>query len=121
MNMDEFYVHYVKPQASSNRTDTDWFTLMPSQATGLDKSVGLKVVAQQAIQFSVAPYTMKELSSKRHPHRLQLAPSNIVNIDLMQRGVGGDTGWGESALATPPYRIKPNKYQYGFWLMPWQQ
>lgn len=108
----QFYQHYVKPQESSNRSDTRWFTVV--DALG----IGLKVVAEDNIEFSVWPYTQDEMTSKRHPHRLQKAAGNIVNIDLIQRGVGGDTGWGDGALANPPYRIQQGKYQYQFWLLP---
>jgi len=112
MPLDQFYVNYIKPQASSNRTDTRWLSISSSP------QVGLKIVPEQAIEFSVSPYHIDELSTKRHPHRLQEANSNWLNIDLIQRGVGGDTGWGESALAIPQYRIEPDIYQYSFWLAP---
>ncbi|WP_299073757.1 glycoside hydrolase family 2 TIM barrel-domain containing protein [uncultured Paraglaciecola sp.] len=120
MDAESFYVHYVKPQASSNRTDIRWFSLTPSDSNSSSQTVGLKVVTKQPVEFSLSPYTMEEVASKRHPHRLQPAGSNIINIDMIQRGVGGDTGWGKSALAGPNYRIKPDTYQYGFWLMPYQ-
>jgi beta-galactosidase len=108
----QFYQHYVRPQESSNRTDTRWFSVVDEQG------FGLKVVAQDKVDFSVWPYQQDELESQPHPHQLQKAASNIVNIDLIQRGVGGDTGWGKGALANPPYRIPSGKYQHQFWLLP---
>ncbi len=110
--LDEFYSSYIKPQACCNRTDTHWLKLTDR------RNHGLTVVAEDKIEFSVSPYPMREVAAKRHPHRLQRGAGNTVNIDLIQRGVGGDTGWGDGALANPPYRIKPGQYRYRFWLAP---
>lgn len=108
--LDEFYRHYVKPQESSNRTDTRWFALLDQEFRGL------LVTAASRVDFSVSPYKQNEIASKRHPHRLEQAEHNQVYIDLTQRGVGGDTGWGVSAMANPPYRIAPGQYSFSFYL-----
>ncbi len=108
----EFYRDYVKPQESSNRTDVRWLEISNSSGTGL------RIQAESTVEFSVWPYTQEELASKRHPHRLRAADGNVLNVDLMQRGVGGDTGWGQSSMANPPYRIAPREYAYGFLLSP---
>ena len=110
--LDEFYLNYIKPQESSNRTDVRWFELSD------DQGHGLAVHAESTVDFSVWPHTQAEISSQRHPHRLARSKGNVVNIDLIQRGVGGDTGWASSSMANPPYRIGPGIYQYRFTLSP---
>jgi beta-galactosidase len=111
-HLDDFYLDYIRPQESSNRTDVRWFEL--SDATG----VGLAVYAETTVDFSVWPHTQEEIASQRHPHRLARARGNVVNIDRVQRGVGGDTGWASGSMANPPYRIGPGIYDYRFRLSP---
>ena len=59
--LDAFYLDYIKPQESSNRTDTRWFELTD------DSGAGLRVDAQATVEFSVWPYTQAEIASRRHP------------------------------------------------------
>lgn len=94
--LDEFYFNYLKPQESSNRTDTRWF-----EVTAED-GIGLRVSADQAVDFSVWPYSQEEIGSRRHLHRLHRAPGNVVSIDMKQRGVGGDIDWASGSMANPP-------------------
>jgi len=112
LTLDEFYRDYVKPQESSNRTDIRWFELLDAGRRGL------RVTAGSTVDFSVWPHTQEEIASRRHPHRLARAEGNVVNIDLRQRGVGGDTGWASGSMANPPYRIAPGIYEYRFTLTP---
>jgi beta-galactosidase len=112
LTLDEFYLDYVKPQESSNRTDVRWFELTD------DLGRGLAVNAASTVDFSIWPHTQSEISRQRHPHRLTRSEGNVVNIDLIQRGVGGDTGWASSSMANPPYRIGPGVYEYRFTLSP---
>ncbi len=112
LGLEDFYVDYVKPQESSNRSDTRWFELTRPDGSGL------RVLAADTVDFSVWPFTQEEIESRRHPHRLQRAPGNVVNIDRVQRGVGGDTGWGMGSFANPPYRIGPGVFEYSFRLAP---
>jgi len=107
--LSEFYLNYVKPQESSNRTDTRWLTVQSQHSA-------INIIPEQPVEFSLSPYRIDDVASKRHPHRLKTQDQNWLSIDLIQRGVGGDTGWGESALANPKYRIKAGSYQYRFWL-----
>ena len=111
-SLQDFYVNYIKPQESSNRTDVRWFELMDANRGGL------RVQAGTIMAFSVWPHTQTEVASRRHPHRLARSEANVVNIDLVQRGVGGDTGWASSSMAHPPYRIGPGTYEYRVTLSP---
>ncbi len=110
--LQNFYQDYIKPQESSNRSDVRWFELTDGSGAGLGVQAGT------IMAFSVWPHTQTEIASRRHPHRLARSEGNVVNIDLVQRGVGGDTGWASSSMAHPPYRIGPGTHEYRVTLSP---
>ncbi|MEG2396804.1 MAG: glycoside hydrolase family 2 TIM barrel-domain containing protein [Oscillospiraceae bacterium] len=93
----EDFIHdYLYPQENANRCDVRWLEV--------GKDIKLRVDAvDKAFEASVHPYTMKELDEAMHSCDLQRRKSLTVNIDGMQRGVGGDV----PAIATlkPQYKI----------------
>ncbi|TQV81141.1 DUF4981 domain-containing protein [Exilibacterium tricleocarpae] len=110
--LDDFFVLYVKPQESSNRTDTRWLVLSGREPGGL------QVTAAPQFDFSVWPYSQAAIEAATHSHKLPETGIHTLNIDLVQQGVGGDTGWGMDSQALPDYRIRPGQYQLTFWLSP---
>jgi beta-galactosidase len=71
----------------------------------------------QPICFSALPYATESMDpgmTKKQQHPSDLRPDNNVylNIDLKQRGVGGDDSWG--ALPHPQYRLTEKKYSYSY-------
>jgi len=104
--------HYIRPQESGNHTDVRWAEL--TDATGR----GLRVEGMQPLQVSALDVTCDDLDTgvnKLRQHDNDIAPDRkriYLNVDLAQRGVGGDNSWG----ATPhtPYRLTAPSYSYSF-------
>ena len=42
----------------------------------------------------------------------------VLNIDLIQMGVGGNDSWSDVAAPLEKYQVKPGDYTYRFYLCP---
>lgn len=106
--VDEFFIPYIEPSETGNRTDVRWVTLTNNNGVGLMAS-GLPT-----IEFNALEYTPEELSSgKRHPHELEKAGNVVLRLNYKQMGVGGDTSWG--ATPHPEFMMESEKmYNYTF-------
>ena len=112
---DQFYP-YIRPQESGNKTDVRWATLTDSQGFGL-KVTGLQPLEMSALE--VSPAMIDPGMSKHQLHISDVNPDinrNYLNIDLRQRGLGGDDSWGAQPHA--PYRLNDKAYSYSFILTP---
>ncbi|QDA58745.1 glycoside hydrolase family 2 TIM barrel-domain containing protein [Hymenobacter jejuensis] len=110
----QFTRTYIRPQESGYRTDVRWVTLTNAEGLGL-RLEGL----QQPICFSALPYRAEDLDpglTKKQQHPTDLRPRGavFVNVDLKQRGVGGDNSWG--ALPHDAYRLLDKTYSYSYTL-----
>ena len=102
---------YIEPQESGNRMDTFWVTF--ADRTGK----GIRVTGDPKINFSIAPYSLEELSVRKHPWELNPCGNWIVNIDYGQMGLAGEDSWG--ALPWPEYQLMPSQtYRCAFVLSP---
>ena len=113
---DQFYP-YIRPQETGNKTDVRWASLTDS------KGYGLKVDGMQALNVSaldVLPADLDPGMSKKQQHNSDVRHDRTrvyFNIDLAQRGLGGDNSWG--AAPHKPYRLSGNAdYSYSFLLTP---
>ncbi|WP_199119379.1 glycoside hydrolase family 2 TIM barrel-domain containing protein [Pedobacter sp. ASV28] len=107
----QYYKGYIRPQESGNKTDVRWLTLTNSQGRGI------KIEGAQPLGFSAINHSTEDLDpglTKKQQHPTDLPPRNQVflNIDLKQRGVGGDDSWG--ALPHREYRLLDQKYSYSY-------
>lgn len=115
----EQYHPYVRPQETANKMDVRWMILES------DEHFGLLVKADSLLNCSAWPFDPVELDhhevGEPNRHGSDIKPGNMVvlNIDLRQRGVGGDNSW--RALPLDKYRIFPDrKYRYGYTLFPFK-
>jgi len=107
----DFFFPYIEPQESGNRMDAFWVTFTDRAGNGI------KVTGDPKINFSVLPYTIEELSVRKHPWELNPCGNWIVNLDYGQMGLAGEDSWG--ALPWPEYQLLPGQtYSYGFVLSP---
>lgn len=109
--MNQYYKGYIRPQESGYKTDTRWISLTNSSGRGL------RIEGVQPLCFSAINYSTEDLDpgmTKKQQHPTDLSPNNNVylNIDLKQRGVGGDDSWG--ALPHDQYRLLDKKYAYSY-------
>jgi beta-galactosidase len=103
--------NYIRPQEGGYKTDVRWLSLLNNTGKGL------YVEGLQPICFSAINNTTEDLDpglSKKQQHPTDIKPRNNVflNIDLRQRGVGGDNSWG--ALPHNQYRLLDKKFSYSY-------
>lgn len=117
------YVPYIRPQENGNKTGVRWVQLTNNQGSGLK----FTATGTNLLNTSTHHNPMEDFDHPRshfshevqypNRHTTDIVPQDLVrlNIDLQQRGVGGDDSWG--ALPYPAYRILPKKgqvYKYSF-------
>lgn len=78
--------NYLRPQENGNRTDIRRLNLFSADGRGLK----IAAAGGELLNFSIWPYTMKDLEDAVHIHELPVRDTLTLNIDEGQRGVGGD-------------------------------
>lgn len=112
---DQFFP-YIRPQETGNKTDVRWATLTDNQG------YGIKVVGKQPLNVSALDVTPEDLDpgmkkNQMHSSDVRHNRHNVfLNVDLGQRGLGGDDSWGRAPHDS--YRMNGNKYSYAFILSP---
>ncbi len=112
---DSTYVDYIRPQANGNRTDARWIKLTNANGNGL------LIKGLQPLSFSAMPYYDEDFDAgltKKNQHINDVIKRDLVclQIDLIQRGVGGDNSWGR--LPHDPYLLTNKTYSYGYIIKP---
>lgn len=107
----QFTWNYIRPQEGGYKTDVRWLSLTNS------KGAGLQIEGLQPICFSAINNLAEDLDpglTKKQQHLTDIKPRSdiFLNIDLRQRGVGGDNSWG--ALPHEQYRLLDKKYSYSY-------
>ncbi|MPQ44254.1 glycoside hydrolase family 2 TIM barrel-domain containing protein [Clostridium tarantellae] len=117
-DVEDFFVPYMQPSETGNRTDVRWVTLTN------EDGVGLMASSSETMEFNTLHYTPEGLTSTdwpndlptesiRHPKDLEKLENVVLRLNYKQMGVGGDNSWG----ATPhsQYMIDgKNAYNYTF-------
>jgi len=108
----EQYHDYIRPQESGNKTDVRWFTLTSADHSGL-RVTGAHPLSVNALAF---PYEDLYQRPQGEWHSSDIVPhgNGSLLIDLLQAGVGGDTGWSLEGRPLVKYRIplKPQTYRF---------
>jgi beta-galactosidase len=107
----QFTWNYIRPQESGYKTDVRWLALTDNNG------VGVRIEGIQPICFSATNTRTEDLDpglTKKQQHPTDIKPGKEVylNVDLKQRGVGGDNSWG--ALPHDQYRLLDKKYSYSY-------
>lgn len=93
----DFIHDYLMPQENGNHTDMRYLEI--------GGKGGIRIEAEEKpFEASVHPYTLDMLDEAKHLHELEKLNFLTVNIDGMQRGVGGDIP--AIAVIKPQYKIK---------------
>jgi beta-galactosidase len=106
-----FMENYVYPQENGNRTDVRWMYMH-------NGNKGILIIADSLLSMSVWPYTEEEINRATHTNELEDAGFIIVNIDLIQMGVGGNDSWSDNAAPLKKYQIPARNYTYSFYMFP---
>jgi beta-galactosidase len=91
-SVSELMHHYVRPQENGNRSDVRWLQLQ--KPNGIILSV--RSSETQNFSFSTWNCSQDDLANAEHIHEIPLRDETTLNIDLAQKGVGGDVPAGGS-------------------------
>ena len=109
--VEDFFVDYIKPQETGNRTDVRWVSLTN------DDGIGLLAKASTPIEFNALEYSPEDLTNNLHSYLLPENDSIIWRLNYKQMGLGGDNSWGAKPL--DKYQIPANQtYEYTYILKP---
>ena len=106
---------YLRPQENGNKTDVRWVAVMRESGAGL-LAVGMPLLSAAASHHDIGDFEHAPEKDQRHPTDIVRRPWTVLNLDLGQTGVGGDTSWG--ARPHPEYTLAPREYAYRFRLRP---
>ena len=113
----DMFTKYVRPQECGNRTEVRWMAVKDKNGDGL-LIVGENPLNASAMQID--PDDLEHygftITGNRHGGSVKPADNVVVNIDLNQMGVGGDTSWG--AKTHPEYCLRAKDYHYSFSIRP---
>ena len=110
------YYPYIRPQESGNKTDVRWATLTDNEG------YGIKVTGEELLNVSALNVTPADLDpgmQKHNMHNSDVWPDRkkvYFNVDLGQRGLGGDNSWG--AAPHEPYLLKGGEYSFTYFISP---
>ena len=107
---------YIRPQENGNRTCIREVTLTDNEGLG----VTIESV-DQSLNFTARHNLDEDFDpglTKKQQHISDIDRRDIValNVDLQQRGLGGDTSWGAQPM--DQYRLLDKKYSYSYIIRP---
>lgn len=103
----EQHFPYISPQENGNKTNVRW-----ASVTNED-GLGLLAVSDSVFNVNVHDYTDKELlAAKQRASDFSRGNVTVVNLDLVQMGLGGDDSW--SPRVHDQYRLPAKSYAYSF-------
>ncbi len=108
---DQFTASYIRPQENGYKTDVRWLSLTNKSGRGVYFE-GVQPVCFSALNYSTESMDPGMTKKQQHPSDLRPDKNVYLNIDLLQRGVGGDDSWG--ALPHDQYRLRAKNYSYSY-------
>jgi beta-galactosidase len=88
-----------------------WLSLTDSAGNGLQIE-GVQPICFSAINNPTEDIDPGLTKKQQHPTDIRSRNEVYLQVDLRQRGVGGDNSWG--ALPHQPYRLLDKKYIYSY-------
>ncbi len=105
------YFDYIKPQETGNKEAVRWIALADAQGRGL-LAVGLPLLSANALHPSTDDLFCATQHENYYRYQMPDRRTITLNLDLHQRGLGGDNSWG--LLPHDRYRLTgwPMGYRY---------
>ncbi len=105
------YFDYIKPQETGNKEAVRWLALTDAQGRGL-LALGQPLLSANALHASTDDLFCATNKENYYSYMLPRRETVTLNLDLQQRGVGGDNSWG--ALPHEAFRLYawPTTYSY---------
>jgi beta-galactosidase len=111
-NVSDQYEPYIMPQEHGNRTDVRWVALTN------DAGAGLLAIGAPRMEISAGHYSADDLFAATHTHQLKPRQETILNLDLMQMGLGSASC---GPATSPAYVIEPGAYSFSVRLRPFMK
>ena len=107
---DQFF-DYIKPQETGNKVGVRWLALTDAQGRGL-LAIGQPLLSANALHPSTDDLFCATPKENYYSYMMPQRETVTLNLDLRQRGLGGDNSWG--AIPHEPFRISiwPTTYSY---------
>src|SRR5690606_10440157 len=102
---------YIRPQENGYKTDVRWLSLTDGKGKGIHIE-GLQPLGFSALNNRTEDFDPGLTKKQQHPTDIKPRQNVFLNVDLKQRGVGGDNSWG--ALPHQPYRLLEKQYSYSY-------
>lgn len=126
----EQYVPYIRPQENGYKTGVRWAAFADKNANGLlvvssknnQQNLGLSALHTPNEDFDITDgldYSKDNPNTNFSKHTIDIKEQDLVqlNIDMQQRGLGGDDSW--YSKPQKKYQIDPSKnHSYQFYLIP---
>ncbi|MBE2216536.1 MAG: DUF4981 domain-containing protein [Opitutaceae bacterium] len=95
---------YIKPQESGNKEAVRWLALTDAQGRGLLAVASpAHLLSANASHHATEDLFCATQKENFYPYQLPRRDTITLNLDLKQRGLGGDNSWG--ALPHEPFRL----------------
>ncbi|MGY6647528.1 glycoside hydrolase family 2 TIM barrel-domain containing protein [Wenyingzhuangia sp. IMCC45574] len=99
----DLFTNYVYPQENGNRSDVRWLELNTT------KKASLHILGAQNFNFSIWPYSAKNITTAKHPFDLKDQGFYTLNIDSAHYSLGGTL-----SETLPKYLLPAGKYSLEF-------
>lgn len=98
----EQFFPYIKPQETGNKEQVRWMALTDAQGRGL-LAVGDPLLSANALHPTADDLFCATQKENYYPYQIPDRKTVTLNLDLKQRGLGGDNSWG--ALPHDQFRL----------------
>ncbi len=105
------YFDYIKPQETGNKEAVRWLALTDEQGRGL-LAVGEPLLSASALHYTTEDLYCPTQHEDFYRYLLPDRQTITLNLDLHQRGLGGDNSWG--ALPHEAFRLNPWPTTYSY-------
>jgi len=102
---------YIKPQETGNKEGVRWLTLTDAQGRGL-LAVGDPLLSANALHHTTEDLFCATQQENFYPYQLPERKTVTLDLDLQQRGLGGDNSWG--ALPHEEFRLTAWPVNFSF-------
>lgn len=106
------YFDYIKPQETGNKETVRWLALTDAAGRGL-LAIGEPLLSANALHYTTEDLFCATQHENFYRYLMPDRKTVTLNLDLKQRGLGGDDSWG--ALPHGDYRLVtawPTTYRY---------
>ena len=105
------YFDYIKPQETGNKEGVRWLALTDARGRGL-LAVGSPLLGANALAYSTDDLFCATHNEHHYRYLMPERPTVTLNLDLHQRGLGGDNSWGEFPHAA--FRLTQPSFAYRY-------